>query len=293
MKQETATQDSHWAENFAQDDTENIQMDDLGSKVPAPQVIAALEDRDIQTLPTGVGSRWRAILPENKLGVWVDLRQWVDWLITEYKISKQQIPPCWYRHTDITAELYAMRCAERKTWEGTEPQTTAAFQFHPHLYAMLQRLSNKAGKCLNTGKHVETSSFTDFAADTLPYDEADWAHFLVQETETQVLTRGDEDLWWRRRVELMDAQGTLVPQLSEPILVPKQGHHVEPKLETTQRLMETTTLVEVASTSYGMVNTSVWEFTKDPASNQWQELEISKEDRSDAGTAYEDGPEDE
>lgn len=280
-------------DGLLEDESEPVEMEFGGATVPQPQVEEIFNDADAPEIPTEVGVRWRAIDPEDKAAVWVDLRQWVDWLITEYKISKQQIPPCWYRHTDITAELYAMRCAEEKAWDSEEPQNTAAFHFHPHLYAMLQRLSNKAGKCLNAGKHVETASFTDFAADTLPYDEADWAQFLVQETETQVLTRGDEDLWWRRRVELMDAQGELVPQMSEPILVPKQGHHVEVKLEATQRLMETTTLVEVASTSYGMVNTSVWEFTRDPASNQWQELEVSKEDRSDVGTAYEDGPGDE
>lgn len=275
------------------DESEPVEMELGGAMMPQPQVEEIFNDADVSELPSGVGVRWRAIDPADKMGVWADLRKWVDWLITEYKLSKQQIPPCWYRHTDIVAELYAMRCAEEKAWESNEPQNTAAFQFHPHLFSMIQRLSNKAGKCLNSNKHVDAASFTEFPAEVLPYDENDWSEFLVQETETQTLLRGDEDLWWRRRVELVSEIGELSKQNSDPIFVPQRGPVPALELRNTQKLMETTTHVHVASTSYGKVNTSVWEFTTDPASNKWHELEVSKEDRTAMGTAYEDGPEDE
>lgn len=285
--------DTAWAENMAEDDAEPLEMDALDSHLPAPQVMEVLEDPGIGLLANGVGGRWRDIKASDKPGVWVDLRRWVDWLMIEYKLSKQTIPPCWYRHTDIVAELYAMRCAEEKTWEGTEPHNTAAFQFHPHLFAMFHRLSNKAGKCLNAGKHVEAASFTEFPADALPYDENDWAEFLVQETDTQTLERGTEDLWWRRRVELVDSSGELKPECSEPVLVPQRMPVPEVRLLATQKLIQMSNHVQVASTSFGKVHSSVWEFTNDPSQDVWQELEVSKEDRSDAGTAFDEGPEDE
>src|SRR5699024_2770994 len=57
--------------------------------------------------PTWLGMRWREIPEADQPAAWNGLRAWVDWLIKEYRLPTAVVPPCWYKHPDITAELYA------------------------------------------------------------------------------------------------------------------------------------------------------------------------------------------
>lgn len=57
--------------------------------------------------PTWLGMRWREIPEVDQPAAWNGLRAWVDWLIKEYRLPTAVVPPCWYKHPDITAELYA------------------------------------------------------------------------------------------------------------------------------------------------------------------------------------------
>lgn len=274
------------------DDTVSVLVEPIGLD-PVPQEMLELDVSSFEEAVPGLGTRWRAIDPEDLSGVWQDLRNWVDWLVVEYDISKQQIPSCWYRHRQVVAELYAMRCAEWKVWESNEPQTNAAFQFHPHLASMLQRLSNLVGKCNTNGKHVEEQSYGDLPSGVLTYDEDDWAQFLTSQTQTQVLPRESTDLWWRRRLEMKDRDGTITTHYSEPLNVTAKKASPEQKLRPTQVLSATNQYVQVASTSQGgQLHESVWECAPNPESTEWKELEISKEDQSLADDSHELGPED-
>lgn len=39
---------------------------------------------------------------------WVELRQWVDWLIERYALDSKTVPPCWYFHGALVDELTAL-----------------------------------------------------------------------------------------------------------------------------------------------------------------------------------------
>lgn len=274
------------------DDTVSVLVEPVQLEA-LPQEMAELDVSSFAEAVPGLGTRWRDIDPEDMPGIWQDLRNWVDWLVVEYDISKQQIPPCWYRHRKVVAELYAMRCAEWKVWESNEPQTNAAFQFHPHLASMIQRLSNLVGKCINSKKHVEDQSYGDLPSGVLTYDEDDWSQFLTSQTQTQVLPRESTDLWWRRRLEMKDKDGTITTHVSEPLKVSAKKESPVQELRPTQLLSATNHYVQVASTSQGgQLHESVWECSPNPESTDWKELEISKEDQSLADDSHELGPED-
>lgn len=245
------------------------------------QNMPELSDEGISQQPDGLFQRWRSIEPEQMPAIWQDLRAWVDWLIAEYGITKQAIPSCWYRHRPIVAELYAMRCAEEAVWASDGPQTTAAFQFHPYLYAMLQRLSNFAGKCLSAKKHVEEQGFGNLAPNSLSYDEADWNDFMLSQTQKQTLPRDEkETVYWRRVVEYIDAEGETRTLTSEILPVGARKKGLEPQIMPLQILALQQDEVLVANTvQVPFLARSVWESSKDQ--QQWEELETSIENLAD------------
>lgn len=48
------------------------------------------------------------------------LRDWVDWFITRWQISPSEVPPCWWRHGPIMAELYALWCCYQLAHASTD-----------------------------------------------------------------------------------------------------------------------------------------------------------------------------
>lgn len=246
-----------------------------------PQVMEGLEDESAKDRPEAVGTRFRDIDPEDLPAVWDDLRQWVDWAIAEYGISRQSIPPCWYRHRYTVTELYAMRCAEEQVWDNDGLSSQPAFQLQPQMQAMIQRLSNQAGKCLSERKHVEEESYGGLAAESLVYDEQDWAQFLTAQTDVQTLAKAEgKSLWWRRRVELVDKDGQIETVLSDPILIGAKDTIPGIKIKPTQILSAGVDSVQVSSiVQGGLVEESFWESaeTKDAPAEQWTRLDVSHE----------------
>ena len=71
--------------------------------------------------PVWMGTRWREIKAEHQWEAWNTLRRWVDWFVAEYRLVTSVVPPCWYKHSDLTAELYAAMCMEYKVWDEQAP----------------------------------------------------------------------------------------------------------------------------------------------------------------------------
>lgn len=137
-----------------------------------------------------MGTRWREIPAEQQWDAWNGLRRWVDWLVKEYRLTNSDVPVCWYRHSDITAELYAAMCMEYKVWEEQAPNLGPMMMWHPNLAQMIMRLKQmtKDAGCTQNGAHKEPVAYSErVGAHEVDYDEDDWlAAASTIRTETTV-----------------------------------------------------------------------------------------------------------
>ena len=127
-----------------------------GSALPYvdPQVAAELPG---EGPPASMGTRWREIEAEHQWEAWNTLRRWVDWFVAEYRLVTSVVPPCWYKRSDVTAELYAAMCMEYKVWEEQAPGLGPMMMWHPPvemLTARLRRMVDEAGYA-KIGAHKE------------------------------------------------------------------------------------------------------------------------------------------
>ena len=72
--------------------------------------------RRLGTTPKDGPWAWAALGAHRRRELLVQLRDWVDWLITRYDLraETQTIPPCWHRHPVAVEELTALMVA----WQG-------------------------------------------------------------------------------------------------------------------------------------------------------------------------------
>lgn len=159
------------------------------------------------TYPEWLGMRWREIPVELQQEAWVGLRRWVDWLVAEFKITKSVIPPCWFRHTEIVAELHAAMNLEWKAWEEGAPTVNPMWMWLPQLQAMIMRLRgfvSELGGC-GEGSHQEPDVVKR------DYDEELWEQTVFTRMETKTLDRptqtGEATFV---RVRVVDDNGELV-----------------------------------------------------------------------------------
>lgn len=189
--------------------------EDSGSELP-PYLDGDVEAADDDAPPVWFGRRWREITdPTEKQEAWNHLRQWVQWLKTEYKIVDGEIPNCWYLHTDITAELYAGQCAEYKVWEEGAPGLSALTTWHPHLVAMRGRIKGLADTCNRSKTHTVDEASNGKEPFTLTHDEEQWHQHLNSLVEAQIVPVTQGTMGFRFAVETEDER-TL---FSEPVSV--------------------------------------------------------------------------
>lgn len=175
--------------------------------------------------PGLLGRRWRDVEDAaEKRQLWIELRRWVDWLYREHSFSKNEIPPCWFRHSDITAELYAAMCAEYKVWEEGAPSTQPFSTWLPYLASMRERIKNKADRCIAENKHVPPHSFNGVPAGRIVYDEGSWQSHLLEVEAEETVEIGESGSW---RFSVRDENGEV--HSSEPVQVKavKPEVHVE------------------------------------------------------------------
>lgn len=161
--------------------------------------------------PVWMGTRWREIETEHQWEAWNTLRRWVDWFVAEYRLVTSVVPPCWYKHSDLTAELYAAMCMEYKVWEEQAPGLGPMMMWHPHvemLTARLRRMVDEAG-CAKTGAHKEPEAYGDRPAFTLDYDEDDFTAWAGTTREEDVLERPEEGVKYVR-AKVVDSDGNVL-----------------------------------------------------------------------------------
>lgn len=87
---------------------------------------------------------WWHVSAAEARGLWVRLREWVDWVNGRYFSSSwESIRPCWFRHPAAVEELTALWAAWESAYRAPdegEGFSDAALWWHEKLHAVVHRL---------------------------------------------------------------------------------------------------------------------------------------------------------
>ena len=91
---------------------------------------------------------WRTLGPARTRELFIELRDWVDWLVPRYDLRGEHhtIPPCWYRHPVAVEELTALMVAWRAAYSVDEAAPSdALINWHDRwLWPTLHRLNTQS-----------------------------------------------------------------------------------------------------------------------------------------------------
>ena len=128
-------------------DAQRQRIEQLESAGPVPAAVGG--DYEVQDLAptepaTYVPYCWRHVSATEARGLWVRLREWVDWVNGRYFASSwESIRPCWFRHTAAVEELTALWAAWESAYRAAdngEGFSDAALWWHEKLHAVVHRL---------------------------------------------------------------------------------------------------------------------------------------------------------
>lgn len=145
-----------------------------------PHLAQAVEEQGLGAqYPAFLGTMWREITDvESKREAWIWLREWVDGFVAQYRPNEGVIRPCWFRHPDAVAELWAVANAELKVWSEQMISTMPMTGFQAFLPGVWDRLANSSMRECHDG-HTEPDSFGKREpAWALEVDEQDWMDHL-------------------------------------------------------------------------------------------------------------------
>lgn len=228
--------------------------------------------------PSWLGVRWRDIPVEDQPAAWNGLRRWVDWFVEEYRLPTAVVPPCWYRHSDMVAELYAAMSMEYKVWEEQVPSLSPMMFWHTNLQQMIYRLreaGTNAG-CANNGKHKEDTTVDGHLPYKLIYDENDWNdHVSITVTRQQLDRPAQGTMYYR--AGLVDRDGEHIAT-SKPIGLKNQFHDesVDIHIQVTSTPNDKAELLALAKNVPESAQV-MWEISKD--GKTWEEITDHDETR--------------
>lgn len=117
---------------------------------------------------------WKHVSASEAHGLWIRLREWVDWVNGWYFASSwESISPCWFRYPavveeQLTALWAAWEAAYRASGEG-EGFSDAALWWHEKLHTVVYRLWDEQFAECKAGhqepdvyERVTDSSFDEF-----------------------------------------------------------------------------------------------------------------------------------
>ncbi|MFP3701944.1 hypothetical protein SB758_41360, partial [Burkholderia sp. SIMBA_013] len=58
--------------------------------------------------------------PDQARVVWQSLFEWVRWFVATYQLTTSVVPDCWWRHSEVVAELYALQRAEMASYTSDD-----------------------------------------------------------------------------------------------------------------------------------------------------------------------------
>lgn len=124
------------------------------------ELTAELFRSSFQPAPRNVGvtHRWRDMSSAQAEVVWQSLLDWVRWFVATYQLTTSVVPDCWWRHSEIVAELYALQRAEMASF-APDDSGFGPLAFHerlPHAVERLRTHTRTAG-CVGLQSHKEPS----------------------------------------------------------------------------------------------------------------------------------------
>jgi hypothetical protein len=141
--------------------------------------------------PAGGPWAWRHLGASQTRALFIELRDWVDWLIARYELrgEAETIPPCWFQHSVAVEELTGLMVAWKTAYSRRETAPSdALINWHDRwLWPTLHRLNVQLhvwAKCTGGG-HVparpappftDEASFTSFLGEVSP--RSDSAHHM-------------------------------------------------------------------------------------------------------------------
>ncbi|MBK5237666.1 MAG: hypothetical protein JJE28_00990 [Actinomycetales bacterium] len=132
--------------------------------------------------PDGFGFSLQSLTDAQYEAVMTYLRKWVEWLRLEFAFTASELAPCWFQHSDICYELYAMCLAENKVWSSGEVTTMPAFALMPQLELMRNRLRGRSDRCNVARSHVPA------AVSQFVVDEDAWTKHSTRVSGATALT---------------------------------------------------------------------------------------------------------
>lgn len=148
-----------------------------------------------EQLPEWFGVRWRDIPVEDQAEAWVWLRRWVEWLVLEYRLPSEVVPPCWFLHADTTAELYAAMCLEHKVYESEAPSIAPTIYWQAQLPQIRDRLFHASHQPCQR-EHVPTNE----AKFLRPVDEQAWQETISARHVSTRFERPEKETRYLRAV---------------------------------------------------------------------------------------------
>lgn len=122
-------------------------IEQLESAGPVPAAVGG--DYEVQDVAPAepapyVPYCWKHVSASEARGLWVRLREWVDWVNARYFSSSwESIRPCWFRHPAAVEELTALWAAWESAYRASdegEGFSDAALWWHEKLHAVVHRL---------------------------------------------------------------------------------------------------------------------------------------------------------
>ncbi|WP_051388797.1 hypothetical protein [Arthrobacter sp. 35W] len=98
--------------------------------------------------------RWRDMDPRTAHAVWHQLGAWVEWLVTTYHLPTSVVPDCWWKHSELVAELYALQRAEQASYTEDDGGY-GPLSFHERLTHSIERLREhtRSAGCVGLQAH--------------------------------------------------------------------------------------------------------------------------------------------
>jgi hypothetical protein len=151
-------------------------------------LVEAMRDQLVDA-PAGGPWAWSHLGRSQTRALFLELRDWIDWLITRYELrgEAETIPPCWFLHPVAVEELTALMVAWKAAYsqKQTAPSDSPVNWHDRWLWPTLHRLNvqlrvwNKCTGGIHTPSRpglllTDEASFTSFLAEAAP--KIDSAH---------------------------------------------------------------------------------------------------------------------
>lgn len=126
-------------------DAQRQRIEHLESVGPVPALAPSGDAQAQETEPAAyVPYCWKHVSASEARGLWVRLREWVDWVNGRYFASSwESIRPCWFRHPAAVEELTALWAAWEAAYRATDDGdgfSDAALWWHEKLHTVVHRL---------------------------------------------------------------------------------------------------------------------------------------------------------